>query len=74
MNNIYIETDTQYLKRKHKQHFKNLTWNEFITHERLELVHVAIQELQQEFNIPKDNLHLQTIYEILEEVLDEYRG
>ena len=63
----YIETDEQYLKRKHQHHYKHLTWNEFITNEKLELVHVAIQELQQEFNIPNDNLHLETAYKYLEE-------
>ena len=68
MSNGYIETDMQYLKRKHKQYYKHLTWNDFITNERLEVVHVAIQELEQEFNIPNDNMHLKTIYEILEEV------
>ena len=61
----------EYLKRKHKQHFKHLTWNEFITNERVELIHVAIQELEQEFNIPTDNMHLKTIYENLEQVNDE---
>ena len=68
MSNGYIETDMQYLKRKHKQYYKHLTWNDFITNERLEVVHVAIQELEQEFNIPNDNMHLKTIYENLEEV------
>ena len=71
MSNGYIETDMQYLKRKHKQYYKHLTWNDFITNERLEVVHVAIQELEQEFNIPNDNMHLKTIYENLEGVNDE---
>jgi hypothetical protein len=70
VSNIYTETDMQYLKRKHKQYYKHLTWNDFITNERLELVNVAIQELEQEFNIPNDNMHLQTIYENLEGVND----
>jgi len=70
MSNVYVETDMQYLERKYKQHFKHLTWNEFITNERLELIHVAIQELEQEFNIPTDNMHLKTIYENLEGVSD----
>ena len=71
MSNVYIETDMQYLKRKHKQHYKHLTWDEFITNERLEVVHVAIQELEKEFNIPNHNMHLKTIYENLEGVNDE---
>ena len=33
MSNGYIETDMQYLKRKHKQYYKHLTWNDFITNE-----------------------------------------
>ncbi len=65
----YIETDMEYLERKYQQHYKHrLTWNEFITSEKLELVHVAIQELQQEFNIPDDNLHLETAYKYLLEL------
>ena len=63
------ETGEQYLKRKHQQHYKHLTWDEFITNEKLELVHVALQELQQEFNIPDDNLHLETAYKYLEKEL-----
>ena len=63
----YIETDMEYLKRKHQQHYKHLTWDKFITNEKLELVHVAIQELQQEFNIPDNNLHLKTAYKYCEE-------
>ena len=70
--NAYIETDMEYLERKYEQHYKHrLTWDEFITNERLEVVHVAIQELEQEFNIPNDNMHLKTIYENLEGVNDE---
>ena len=64
----YIETDMEYLERKYQQNYKHrLTWNEFITNEKLELVHVAIQELQQEFNIPDDHEHLETAYKYLEE-------
>jgi len=63
----YIETNIEYLERKHQQHYKHLTWDEFITNEKLELVHVAIQELQQEFNIPDNNLHLRTAYKYCEE-------
>jgi len=35
---IHIETDMEYLVRKHKQDYKHLTWNEFITKEKLEEV------------------------------------
>ena len=59
----------EYLIRKHKQHFKHLTWNEFITNEKLELINVALQELQQEFNIPDNNLHLEDAFKFLYELL-----
>ena len=29
---------------------------------KLESIHCALQELQQEFNIPDDNLHLETLH------------
>ena len=66
------ETDEQYLKRKHQQHYKHLTWQEFITNEKLELIHVALQELQQEFNIPDDNLHLEDAYKFTEDLREEH--
>ena len=68
----YIETGEQYLKRKHQQHYKHLTWQEFIANEKLELVHVALQELQQEFNIPDDNLHLEDAYKFTEDLREDY--
>ena len=64
--------DEEYLIRKHKQHFKHLTWNEFITNEKLDLIHVAIQELQQEFNIPDDNLHLEDAFKITEDLREKH--
>ena len=66
-----IETDMEYLVRKHKQHYKHLTWNEFIVNEKLECVHVALQEIQQEFNIPDDNSHLQDAFEFTESLREE---
>ena len=64
--------DEQYLKRKYQQHYKHrLTWQEFITNEKLELIHVALQELQQEFNIPDDNLHLENAYKFTEDLEEE---
>jgi len=62
----------EYLVRKHKQHYKHLTWNEFITNEKLDLIHVAIQELQQEFDIPDDNLHLEDAFKITEDLREKY--
>jgi len=61
----------EYLVRKHKQHYKHLTWNEFITNEKLDLIHVAIQELQQEFDIPDDNLHLEDAFKITEDLREK---
>ena len=61
----------KYLIRKHKQHFKHLTWNEFITNEKLELINVALQELQQEFNIPDNNLHLEDAFKFTEDLREK---
>ena len=61
----------EYLIRKHKQHFKHLTWNEFITCEKLELIHVALQELQQEFNIPDNNSHLEDAFKFTEDLREK---
>ena len=68
----YIETNIEYLERKHQQHYKHLTWDEFITNEKLELVHVAIQELQQEFNIPDDHEHLENAFKFTEDLRENY--
>ena len=62
----------EYLVRKHKQHYKHLTWNEFITNEKLDLIHVAIQELQQEFDIPDANLHLEAAFKNTEDLREKY--
>ena len=66
------ETDEQYLKRKHQQHYKHLTWQEFITNEKLELIHVALQELQQEFNIPDNHEHLENAFKFTEDLREDY--
>ena len=68
----YIETDMEYLERKHQQYYKHLNWNEFITNEKLELIYVAIQELQQQFYIPDDNLHLEDAYKFTEDLKEKY--
>ena len=64
-----IETDTEYLKRKHKQYYKHLTWDEFIVNEKVEGIHVALQEIQHEFNIPDDNTHLQDAFGLTENLI-----
>ena len=66
-----METQERYLRRKHQQHYKHLTWQEFITNEKLELIHVALQELQQEFNISDDNLHLENAFKLTEDLREE---
>ena len=64
------KTET-YLARKHKQYYSHLTWKEFIVNEKLECVHVALQELQQEFNIPDNNIHLEDAFTLTEGLRDE---
>ena len=54
---VYIETDEQYLKRVNKI--------------KLESIHSALQELQQEFNIPDDNLHLENAFKFTEDLREE---
>ena len=54
----YIETDEQYLKRVNKI--------------KLESIHSALQELQQEFNIPDDNLHLENAFKFTEDLRENY--
>ena len=68
---IHIETDMEYLERKYQLHYKHLTWNEFIVNEKLECVHVVLQELQQEFNIPDNNIHLEDGYKFIEDLRKE---
>lgn len=40
--------------------------------QKLDLIHVAIQELQQEFDIPDDNLHLEDAFKITEDLREKY--
>ncbi len=54
----YIETDEQYLKRVNKI--------------KLESIHSALQELQQEFNILDDNLHLENAFKLTEDLREEH--
>ena len=62
----HIETDEEYLARKHKQYYSHLTYGEFIVNEKLEGIHVALQELQNEFDIPNDSCHLENAIKIVE--------
>ena len=54
----YIETDKQYLKRVNKI--------------KLESIHCALQELQQEFNIPNDHEHLENAFKFTEDLREKY--
>ena len=40
--------------------------------ENLESIHCALQELQQEFNIPDDNLHLENAFKLTEDLREEH--
>ena len=57
----YIETDEQYLKRVNK-----------IKLVKLESIHSALQELQQEFNIPDDHEHLENAFKFIEDLREDY--
>ena len=57
----YIETDEQYLKRVNK-----------IKLVKLESIHSALQELQQEFNIPDNHEHLENAFKFTEDLREEH--
>jgi hypothetical protein len=57
----YIETDEHYLKRVNK-----------IKLVKLESIHSALQELQQEFNIPDDHEHLENAFKLTEDLREEH--
>ena len=40
--------------------------------ENLESIHCALQELQQEFNIPDDNLHLENAFKLTGDLREEH--
>ena len=69
---MFTNIELEYLERKHKQHFKHLTWIEFIQNEKLELIHVALQELQHEYNNPGDNFHLEDAFKFTEDLREKY--
>ena len=39
---------------------------------KLESIHCALQELQQEFNIPDANLHLENAFKFTEDLREEH--
>jgi hypothetical protein len=57
----YIEKDEHYLKRVNK-----------IKLVKLESIHSALQELQQEFNIPDDHEHLENAFKFTEDLREDY--
>ena len=54
----YIETNQEYLNRINKI--------------KLESIHSALQELQQEFNIPNDHEHLEIAFKFTEDLREKY--
>ena len=54
----YIETNQEYLNRINKI--------------KLESIHSALQELQQEFNISSDNEHLEIAFKFTEDLREKY--
>ena len=45
---------------------------EQIEHTKLESIHCALQELQQEFNIPDDHEHLENAFKFTEDLRENY--
>ena len=43
-----------------------------IEHTKLESIHCALQELQQEFNIPNDHEHLENAFKFTEDLREKY--
>ena len=43
-----------------------------INYTKLESIHCALQELQQEFNIPNNHEHLETAFKFTEDIREEY--
>ena len=43
-----------------------------IEHSKLESIHSALQELQQEFNIPDDHEHLENAFKFTEDLREKY--
>ena len=43
-----------------------------IKHTKLESIHSALQELQQEFNIPDDHEHLETAFKFTEDLREKH--
>ena len=43
-----------------------------IEHTKLESIHSALQELQQEFNIPNDHEHLENAFKFTEDLREDY--
>ena len=43
-----------------------------IEHTKLESIHSALQELQQEFNIPDDHEHLENAFKFTEDLREKY--
>ena len=62
----------EYLKRKKEHYFNSLTDEEFIKYEKLECIHVALQELQNRYSIPDDDCDLEDAFKFTEDLKEPY--
>ena len=62
-----IKTNLKINKQHIVKNIKSITNNI-----KLESIHCALQELQQEFNIPDDNLHLENAFKFTEDLREEH--
>ena len=62
-----IKTNLKINKQHIVKNIKSITNNI-----KLESIHCALQELQQEFNIPDDNLHLENAFKLTEDLREEH--
>jgi hypothetical protein len=62
-----IETNLKINKKHIVKNIKSITNNI-----KLESIHCALQELQQEFNIPDDHEHLENAFKFTEDLREDY--
>ncbi len=62
----------EYLKRKKEQYFNYLTDGEFIINEKLNCIHVALQELQNKYKISDDDIYLTDAFTFIEDLQNPY--
>jgi len=62
-----IKTNLKINKQNMVKNIRSITNNI-----KLESIHSALQELQQEFNIPDDHEHLENAYKFTEDLREDY--